>query len=157
MPHKFIIPAPQPRICLVSVRDHICWISVLSLSQILRFMSHCSFTYPACRFNQKKPQMPVARFGDPQTVDTVAAGSFSRRKAKIRSIYISFREPFKIAGFYDQRQRRMGLDPQKTAQFLYFLLLSFLRRQFLYPLVKPLDLRGLLVIGCHVLIQRLPI
>ena len=46
--------------------------------------------------------MLVARFGDPQSVNTIAAGSFSRRKAKVRSIYISFRKPFKIAGLYYQ-------------------------------------------------------
>lgn len=120
MPDKLIIPAPQTCVCLISICDHICRITILPLPQILRLMPHCTLTDPSRRFNQEDSQMLVSRFGDPQAVDIVTTGSFSRRKAKICCVHIPFCKPVKISGLYNQRQCRMGLDSQKTAQLFTF-------------------------------------
>ena len=156
MPHKFIIPAPQPRICLVSVRDHICG---FPFCLCLRSFDLCPTAPlhipPAASIRRslrcRLPALVIPRRLILSLLD-LSPGARPRYAA-----YTFFREPFKISGFYDQGQRRMGLDPQKTAQFLYFLLISFLRRQFSIRLSNRSIFCGLLVMGCHVLIQRLPI
>ena len=51
----------------------------------------------------------------------------------------------------------MGLDPQETPQPFYLSLIPFLPGDLLDPLVKPLYLCRLFLLGRHVFLQRFPI
>ena len=54
--------------------------------------------------------MAVSRFCDAQSILALSAGVFTRCQAKKRSVMLCIREPLKIPGLNNNRERRVGFD-----------------------------------------------
>ena len=95
--------------------------------------------------------MTVSSFCYSKAVYAVWAWVFSRCKSKIGCILVSFCKSFEISGFNNQRQCGMRLDSKKAFQFLDFVVILCLLRDFLDPFIISLNLGFLFFVWSEIM------
>ena len=155
--NQIVVTASEAFVGLIRVSNDCWWISFLTFLQDPRFVSDPSVRIALGSLYKEHPNIPVSGFRDTKAVPAWPAGVFAGRQPQIRRKTLRVCEPFEIADFSDDRERRQGLDTKETGQLLHIFLIFLLCGKFFDPLIEALDLGRQVVEGDEVFLQDLAI